>query len=208
MKLPFLLPLFLLVSCAPATQVPSQTEVVTAWATSAAQPWLSELFVCANDLSIAVNVTPQEPEIRLRVGEPESLLSTAFKIAEEEILVVAHRESPVQNLSPEEAQALFAGEADPATQVWAYASDEDVQVAFDRLVMKERRVTSYAKMATSPQQMSDILNAEFNAIGILPRHWKTGSAREVFTAGTVPVLAITKVEPSGAVQELIACLQK
>ena len=181
---------------------------MTAWATSAAQPWLSELFVCANDLSIAVNVTPQEPEIRLRVGEPESLLSTAFKIAEEEILVVAHRESPVQNLSPEEAQALFAGEADPATQVWAYASDEDVQVAFDRLVMKERRVTSYAKMATSPQQMSDILNAEFNAIGILPRHWKTGSAREVFTAGTVPVLAITKVEPSGAVQELIACLQK
>jgi hypothetical protein len=203
-----LLASFLFYSCTPPTQPVSQTQVVTVYATSAAQPWLSELFVCANDLSIALSVNAEQPDIYMRLGEPETLFSPTYKIDEEEILIVTHRESPLQNLSLEEAQALFAGSGDPAVQVWVYAADEDVQIAFDQLVMKGRGVTSFAKLATSPQQMSDILNAESNAVGILPRHWKMGSAREVYSAGTVPVLAVTKAEPTGTTQGLIACLQK
>ena len=34
------------------------------------------------------------------------------------------------------------------------------------------------------------------------------SVREEYSAGTVPVLAITKAEPTGTTQGLIACLQK
>jgi hypothetical protein len=56
--------------------------------------------------------------------------------------------------------------------------------------------------------MSDTLVNQPNTVGILPRHWKVGDAREVFSVGTVPVLAITQNEPQGAVQQLIACLQK
>ena len=79
---------------------------------------------------------------------------------------------------------------------------------FDQLVMKGRSVTSFAGLATSPQQMSELINAEKDAVGILPKHWMAGNVREIFSAGTVPVLAITKEEPQGVVKELIACLQK
>ncbi len=197
----------ILISCTPAATPPVQTETVTVDATSAAEPWLMELFSCANDLSVVLNVTADAPDIHLRLGEPATLVSPAFQIDEEEILIVTHRESPVQNLSLEEAQALFAGQDDPSVQVWVYSSDEDVQIAFDQLVMNGRGVTSSARAATSAQQMSDVLNAESNSVGILPRHWKMGNSREVFSAGVVPVLAITKVEPKGVMASLLACLQ-
>ena len=202
----FLLSSFLLFSCTPATQTASQTEVVTVYATSAAQTWLTELYTCAEKSSIVLNVNADEPDIYLRVGEPENIISPVYQIDEEEILVVTHRESPVQNLSLEEAQNLFAV-GNPSVQVWVYSSDADVQIVFDQLVMNGRSVTSSAKVAVSAQNMSDVLNSESDAVGILPRHWETGNVREVFSAGKVPVLAITNEEPRGAVAELLACLQ-
>lgn len=198
---------FLLFSCTPATQQTSQTQVVTVYATPAAEPWMSDLFACANDLSVVLNVSTGSPGIILRVGEPEMLVSSAYQIDEEEILIVTHPESPVQNLSLEEAQALFAGQGEPSAQVWVYSSGTDMQILFDQLVMKGRSVTSFARLAADPQEMSDVLNSESNAVGILPRHWIMGNVREVYSAGTVPVLAIVKQEPRGVVSELIACLQ-
>lgn len=201
----FLFCLFLS-SCAPATQTP-QTEVVNVYATSAAQPWLTELFACADDSAVVLNVTANAPDIYLRVGEPETFVFPAYQIDEEEFLVVAHRESPMQNLTLEETRALFA-QGNVSVQVWVYSSDADLQIVFDQLVMKGRSVTSFARLATSPQQMSDLLNAEKDSVGILPRHWKMGNAREIFSAGVAPVLAITKLEPRGAVVDLVSCLQR
>ena len=78
---------------------------------------------------------------------------------------------------------------------------------FDQFVMEGRSVASSAMLALNPGQMSDVLVNESNAIGILPRHWKAGDVREVFSVATVPVLAMTKSEPQGVVAQLIACLQ-
>ena len=79
---------------------------------------------------------------------------------------------------------------------------------FDQFVMAGLNVTSSARVAMTLQQMSDTLVNESNAVGILPRHWKAGDAREVFSVATVPVLAITQGQPKGVIKELIACLQK
>ena len=199
---------FLLFSCAPAMQPPAQTEAIPVYATPSAQPWMSELFACANNLSLTLKVTAESPEIYLRLGEPETLLVPTYQIDEEELLIVTHRESPVQNLSLEEAQVLFAGQGDASVQVWGYASEADVQILFDQLVMKGRSVTSFARMAASPQEMSATLNSESNSVGILPKHWVAGNVREVYSAGMAPVLAITMQEPRRGVGELISCLQK
>jgi len=197
---------FIVVSCAPATQT-SQTQVVSVYATAAAQPWLTELYTCADNSSVSLNLTADEPDITLRVGKPEIIISPVYQIDEEEILIVTNRESPIQNLTLAQAQELFAQGNDSA-KVWVYASDADVQIVFDQLVMKGRSVTSFAGLATSPQQMSELINAEKDAVGILPKHWVAGTVRDVFSAGTVPVLAIAKEEPQGVVKELISCLQK
>ncbi len=204
----FLLSTFLLFSCTPATPIASQTEVVTVYATSAAQPWLTELYGCAENLPVVLNVNAEEPDIYLRVGEPEVIALPVYQIDEEEILIVTNRESPVQNLSLEEAQELFAqGNPSGSVQVWVYSSGEDIQIVFDQLVMNGRSVTSFARVAINPQNMSDVLNSESNSVGILPRHWKMGSVRDVFSVGVVPVLAITKDEPLGVVIKLLSCLQ-
>lgn len=199
---------FLLSSC--STETPqTPLEVVSVYSSSSAAPWLNDLYACADEVAILSRVDdPADADIALRVGEPEFLASPAYQIGEEEILVVTHRQSPVQNMTLEEARALFAGLGDPSVQVWVYASGEDVQEVFDQFVMKGGGVSSSAMVAVSPQQMSDVLNNETNAVGILPRHWKVGDVREVYSIANVPVLAILQSESQGAVNQLIGCLQK
>jgi hypothetical protein len=204
----FLFSSFLVLSCAPVTQIPSGAPIIAVYATSAAQPWLSELYACANGQSVVLNVKASNPQIHLQVGEPANLVSSSYQIDEEEILIVTHRESAVQNLTFEEAQALFAGQGDPSAQVWVYASDADLQISFDQLVMKGRSVSSSARVAADAQEMSDALNVRENAVGILPRHWLAGDAREVYSAGKVPVLAILNGEETETIRTLLTCLSK
>lgn len=201
---------FLLSSCSTETPQPTP-EVVSVYSTSAATPWLTDLYACAESIAvISRSDDPSAADILLRVGEPQFLAGFAFQIDEEEILIVTHRQSPVQNLTLEEAQALFAGlgDANASVQVWVYASGEDVAEVFDQFVMKGRSVSSSAMVAVNPQQMSDVLNNESNVVGILPRHWVAGDVRDVYSVAKVPVLAITQSEPQGVVQQLIGCLQK
>ena len=202
--------LSLLVSSCSTNTPPPAPEIVSVFSTYAAEPWLSELYDCGasqGDVTLSRADDPSAADIALRVGEPKALIQPAFQIDTEEILIVTHRQSPIQNLTLEQAQILFA-QGDPSVQVWVYASDADEQQVFDQLVMNGRSVTSSARVAVSPQRMSDTLVNEFNAVGILPRHWKAGDVREVYSAGTVPVLALTRTEPQGVVKELISCLQK
>ena len=201
----FLVLAFVLFACGPATPT-AEPQIVNVYATSAAQPWLTELYACAANSGVVLNVSAESPEIYLRVGEPNSLVSPAYKIGQEEILIATLRESPVQNLTLAEAQDLFA-QGNPSTHVWVYPSDADMQGVFDQLVMQGRSVSSSASIAVSVQDMIDVLKSETAAIGILPRHAMTSDLREVYSAGTVPVLAVTKSEPQGVVVDLISCLQ-
>lgn len=206
-KFLFLFSIFLFISCTPAAQPGFQSGLIPVYSTPAAQPWMSDLYACANELGVILKVDAESPQIYLRLGEPETLLTPAYQIGEEEILIVTHRESTLQNLSMQAAQDLFAGRGTDGAQVWVYASGVDVQILFDQLVMKGRSVTSLARMAAGPQEMSDVLNSESNAVGILPGRWKMGNVRDVYSVGVVPVLAITNSEPQGVVGELISCMQ-
>jgi len=205
----FILFCFLLFSCSTTSTPPATPQIVTVYSSSAAQLWLPPLYDCAGASSVLSRVDdPSSADLVLRVGEPKILTSFAYQIDMEDILIVTHRQSPLQSMALEEVRALFAGQGDPSVQVWVYASGEDVQAVFDQFVMEGRAVTSSARLAVNPQQMSDTLVSESNAVGILPQHWKLGESRELFTVATVPVLAITQNEPDGIIKELIACLQK
>lgn len=152
--------------------------------------------------------SPAQADISLRLGEPEILASPAFQVDTEEILVVTHRQSPAQNMSLEDVRALFAGQGDPSIQVWVYAAGEDVQEVFEQVVMQGRSVTSLARLATGPQDMSDALNNQPGALGILTRRWKAGDSRFVYTIPDVPVLALAQEEPVNDIKALVACLQE
>jgi hypothetical protein len=205
---PYLTLFSLLVSSCSTSTPPATPEVVTVHSTSAAESWLYELYECAGT-SIAVSRVddPTSADIALRVGEPE-VLPFAYQIDIEEILIVTHRQSPVNNMTVEEVRALFSGQGDPSVQVWVYASGTDVQEVFDQFVMEGGAVASSAQIAPNPEQMAALLVNEPNTVGILPRHWKMGDSRFVYSIPNIPVLAISQSEPQGRVRELIACLQK
>ena len=206
----FLFLLFAFSACISTPTDAGTLQVVNIYITSAALPWLTELYDCAANQSVTLRLIDSlsDAAIYIRIGEPDVLMTPAYQIDTEEILIVTHRESPVQNLTIEEARMLFAGQGDPSVKVWVYSSDGDIQKAFEQAVMAGRSVSSSANLAVSPGQMSDVLNAESNAVGILPRHWKMGTVRDVYSVGNVPVLAIVKEEPQGIVKELLGCLQK
>jgi hypothetical protein len=205
----FVLLFLFLTACTPSALPQTTAQIITVYSTLAAQPWLPPLYACAGSSTVISRVDDSSlADIILRVGEPDILVLPAYQIDTEDILIVTHRQSPVQNLTFEDARALFAGQGDPSVQVWVYASEEDVQQVFDQAVMEGRNVTPSARVAASPQHMSDVLVNESNTVGILPRHWKVGDTREIFVVLTVPVLALTQSEPRGAIRELIACLQK
>lgn len=199
----------ILISSCTTTPTPATPRIVSVYSTPTAEPWLPPLYKCAGTSTIIFRAEdPSSADIVLRVGEPKVLTLSAFQIDSEDILIVTHRQSPIQNLTRESARALFAGQGDPSVQVWVYAPEADVQEVFDQFVMVGLSVTSSARIAVTPQQMSDTLVKVSNAVGILPRHWKAGDDREVFKVATVPVLALTTSEPQGEVKDLIACLQK
>ena len=206
--------IFLLLSClflssCSATPTPAIPPVLTVFSTSSAEPWLPVLYDCAGTSALISRVDDaSSADMVLRVGEPEVLTSFAYQIDSEDILIVTHRQAPIQNLTLEGARALFAGQGDPSVQVWVYAPEEDIQQVFDRVVMNGWSIASSARLAATPQQMSDALVDDENAVGILPRHWEAGDVREVFKVATMPVLALTSVEPQGVIKAVIACLQK
>jgi hypothetical protein len=202
----FFLSTFALFSCTSEAQPASQSEVVTVYATSAANLWLTELYACGADSGVVLKLNADSPDIFLRVGEPEMITSPVYQIDEVEILVAAHRDNNSQNLTLAEVQDLFA-QGTLLAQVWVYPSEADMQRVFDQFVMQGRSVSSSAKIAVSVQNMSEVLKSDPAAIGILPRQSVTGDLREVFSAGRVPVLAVTKEEPQGMVGKLISCLQ-
>lgn len=197
-----------LAACAPTPTAGPVTQAGV-YASAAAGPWLSEAFDCAADLNLILNVVgdPSQADLVLRLGEPQGLSTPAFQIDSEEILVVTHRESPLSHMTLEQVRTLFTS-GDVSARIWVYAPGEDMQGLFDQAVMAGRPVTSFARLASSPQEMSDVLGAQSDAVGILPRRWLAGSLRSIYSVGSVPVLAITQVEPQGALQSLIACLQK
>ena len=201
--------MLLAASCAPANTPEPEIQIVSVYATPATQPWLADMYACAQTGTvIRVTNSPNSADILLRLGEPDYQPASVYQIDTEEILIVTHRRSPVQILTVEEVRELFAGQGEPSVQVWVYASGEDVQKVFEQAVMQGRSVTSLARLATGPQHMSDTLNNESNTVGILPRHWKAGESRFVYTVPDVPVLAVVREEPRGAIQEIISCLQK
>lgn len=215
----FLAILLLLAACAPAPATPTPTPVVVkVYATMATQAWQAELFTCAEQRSVVLVVSdPASADISLRIGEPHNLSMPAFQLGWEEIVVVVNRVHPFNQLNTDQVTQLFTGEISDWSQidatktgkvdVWVFAQGEDVQQVFSQ-TLGGKAIVSTARLATSPDEMALAVAGDPNAIGILSRHWKMGNVSDIYVAASAPVLAITPVEPQGAVKDLLACLQK
>jgi ABC-type phosphate transport system substrate-binding protein len=203
----------------------SATEQLTVQYTAATAPWLAGLYDCAGinvvtaEQRAADFLDLQSVDLAIRIGQADDLTSPAYQIGSDGLLVIVNRQNPINALTAEQVSGLFSGQilnwqedkgSSPSApvQVWIFSSGEDVQQVFYRTAMGGSPVTSMARLATSPDEMSQAIANDVNAVGILTRHWKMGNVSEVFTVDTVPVLALTSGEPQGVVRKLLTCLQK
>jgi ABC-type phosphate transport system substrate-binding protein len=205
----------LLTAC--STPTPQATpQLINVNVSSAAYPWLGEFYNCTA-ASTFINLSdPQSADITLRLGEPDKLTSPAFQISTEDILVIAHGKTGVSTLNLDQVKSLFLGQTmnwkevggnDIPVQVWAYAPDEDIQLIFSKAVLNGQPVSSLARLAGSALYMLNSVGTSPGSIGLLPRHLLSAEAEDLYKVATVPVLAITKTAPQGALKELIGCLQ-
>jgi len=174
------------------------------------------LYDCASTSTVINLSDPQSADITLRLGEPDHLTTPAYQISTEDILAIVHPQTGVGSLTLDQVRALFLGQVlnwkdlggkDLPVQVWSYP-DDDIQEILIKSVTDGQPVTSLAHLATSAQVMQGLIEAMLGSIGILPRSLLEGSGKDVYKVATVPVLAITKSQPQGAIREIIGCLQE
>jgi hypothetical protein len=196
--------------------VNTQRVPLTVHATSAAYPWLETAYGCTpSDAAIVLSDDPQA-DLRIRLGEPGQLVTPAYRIGTEEVMIVTHPQAGVGALTASQVGALFTGQArnwsevggsDLTVVVWAYDPSVDLQLELDRAILRGRPVSSLARLAVTAQHMSDSVGAVPGSVGLLPRRWKAGNTQEALMLATVPVLALTRTEPAGAMARLIECMQ-
>jgi ABC-type phosphate transport system, periplasmic component len=222
-KLPFIL-LFclLLASCSNTTLTPT-AEIINIQYTSAAEPWLAALYNCAGNTVLTADpraadfLDLQATDLVLRLGQPENLTSSAYRIGTDNLLVIVNPQNPVKKLDASQVRGLFSGQiqdwkdaggSDSPAQVWAFSKADDLQTIFDQIVLNSSPVTPAARLASSPDEMIQAVSRDVNAIGILTGRLKTSSVSEVFTVTNVPVLVLTRSDPPGGITRILSCLQK
>jgi hypothetical protein len=216
MKKIFLAILFLLSACAPTAPI-ATPQLIRVYATSASSLQLTKLYDCATPSMAILLSDPQTANITLRLGPPDNLSSPAFQIGSDNVDVVVQSQNDATPLTSDQVHAIFLGQvtnwkdvggSDALIRVWTYAQDEDIQQIFEQNVMENQQVTSFAQLAVSAQNMLDAISKDASAIGILTSSLETADVKSIYKIASVPLLAITKSQPQGAVNELIACLQK
>jgi hypothetical protein len=191
-----------LISCSTPQPV-AQTQIITINYSPFTEFQMNEVYACANDLSIILKITDQEPEIHFRFGEPDVLLGFAYQIGQEEMIVITNSQNDLQRLSLNEVQNLFAS----GENIWVYSSDSEMQRYFNQVAMQGRSVSLFAKVAPNPKIMIQMLEENQHAVGVIPKSLLNQNLKEIYSIGVFPVLALTETEPQGAVKSLIGCLQ-
>ncbi|MGA2490492.1 MAG: substrate-binding domain-containing protein, partial [Anaerolineales bacterium] len=193
----------LLVACAPSS--PATTPVpITVQYTFATTSWLKNLYACAGNQTVRTELRAADfqdinsTNLVIRLGQPENLTTPAFQIGTDDLLVIANPNNPINKLTADQVHNLFTGRTrtwkaingtDASVQVWIFPIGEDVQKIFKQTVLGGSPVTSQARLANSPDEMSQAISNDVNAVGILTRRWKTKSTSEVFIAASnLPVL--------------------
>jgi hypothetical protein len=216
------IPAVILVSaCGPA--IPAATpQSFSVEYTAASIPWLADVTKCANgnivdsQLIAADFQDPQTYDLTLRVGQLDPLISPAYQIGSEQILVIVNPENPVKVLSAAQVKGLFSGQilnwkdvggSDSSVQVWTFPAGEDIQKIFQQFILGGSPIATTARMATSPEEMAKAIADDVNAVGLLNRRWKNSNVTDAFSSSAVPVLALTKSDPQVGILDIISCLQ-
>jgi hypothetical protein len=225
MRSPFLLSLLLVISaCSPfvtSTPPPPPQPIQIAY-TPTLRPFVERLHQCALEypeigiITLETSITELDvsgADLTLWFGEPpQDVLDYAFSIGMDEIVIIAGTKVGLGNVTTEQLRDLYTS-TNSTYQVWTYGENNDLRNIFENSILGGTSTSSDAMLAPNPAAMIEAITMEPTAIGYLPRSWLSGDhqtlsiERDLQTALTHPVLALTHTEPEGNLHTYLACLQ-
>ncbi len=225
MRSPFLLSLLLLISaCSPIstnTPPPPPQPIQIAY-TSSLRPYVERLHQCALEhpeigiITLETSITELDDsgaDLTLWFGEPpQGVLAYAFSIGMDEIVIISGTKVGLSSITIEQLRDLYTS-TNSTYQVWTYGEQNQLRTIFENALLGEASTSSDALLAPNPAAMIKAIEMEPTAIGYLPQSWLTGDHqklslnRDMQTALTHPILALTHTEPEGNLRSYLACLQ-
>jgi hypothetical protein len=212
----------LLTACAASPSATPLAQPIQVQYTFATQPWLADLYACGGTLDLQTEqraasfLDPASVDLVLRLGEPAGD-GGLYEIGTEDIQVIVNPQNPIAALTAAQVLGLFSGQvstwqsiggADQPVEVWAFPEGEDIQQAFKQSVMGGTPLSTYARLASTPEGMLAGVAGNPGAVGILSSRLVTEAVLSAFNAVQVPVLVLTSDESQVGTDALITCLQK
>jgi ABC-type phosphate transport system substrate-binding protein len=210
----------ILFACSPAqSDLPNLRIAIS----PSAQPVYDAVSTCArvsDEITLSMEMRSpntidfDEVDLLITLGEPGADVGFAAQLAWEEIVLVVNHSNNA-TVSPEIAASLFNGEIinwveiggpDASVDLWVGTDSDDARRLFEEQII-HGAVSGNAHIAATPQIALDKAAIDLAAISILPAAWADQSIRKVDLNLVVPVIAVAVEEPSGAIREILACLQ-
>jgi phosphate transport system substrate-binding protein len=168
---------------------------------TAQRPYATVTYLPGDWESGPAAVARRSAEVGLWAGLPtDGIINvgpdlTTTLIARDAIAVVVAPYNPVVSLSLPELQTMFAGRTpnwqevggnDQEVQTICWYDGARLRLLFDGLVMRDRRLTPTALVASSNEGVQALVSAHPNAIGYM--HWRAVSAqvRALSISGVLP----------------------
>jgi len=141
---------------------------------------------------------------------PPSVHLWAAPIGQDGIAIIIHRMNTIPALTVEQVRTLFQGRVtrwsqiggpDLPVTVVSREAGADTRLAFDALVMGDRRITPGARLALSSQSMVEIVSSEPGAVGYVSMAFLNEQVRSVPVApgaGMPPVPLTPETVSTGA----------
>lgn len=225
-----------LTACVGSANTATELEVVHLQTTSALANWLPRVAACADaipNLGVASEIVnpsalnPENADLTLRLGPRQANDPYTAVMGTESLVLVVGDQVPLDVLSAESLQSIFAGEvalwsevlevdnaadANHPITVFSYPNGDELANLFSQYYLNGKAITSNPQRYSSADGLAALLTANPYGLGYtLASQVPTGFRTLVITGleqdPTFYVLAVTAAEPENGLRQLLLCLQ-
>ena len=212
---------------------PASTPLVLRVEITSTFEWLRPgMAVCAQQtpgLTLSVRSTAladqslEDADVLLRWSSLPDASGTTLEIGQDSLAVIVNPDNPVEALEAALVKNIYTGQVTAwtapegaslgAVQPWVYPAGDDSQSLLTSTLLADAQIVTTARIAPNPAAMLEAVAADPLAVGFVPSRWVDASVKVVSIIGyandiwTMPLLAITKSEPSGVARDWLLCAQ-
>lgn len=136
-----------------------------------------------------------------------------IELAKDNLVVVVNLDNPITAIEIDQLRDIYAGTDKDTLHPWIYPQGDDIQQLADKTVLSKVIVDPRVQIAPNPAALLEALEKDPAAIGYVPKRWLSDGVKPIELTGfssddlTVPILAVNKIAPTGALREWLLCVQ-